>query len=121
MQLLLLKNINYDFTMSIKVAIEDIGKHLEEYGNSAFVVTTTKEGKAKIVHSLITLEEDFIICSPGKGTIKNLTHSSSVSFLFPPNSHGGFSMIIDGICQAQDQEKGSIKVAVTDGVLHRPA
>ena len=81
----------------------------------------TKEGKAKIVHSLITLEEDFIICSPGKGTIKNLTHSSSVSFLFPPNSHGGFSMIIDGICHAQDQEKGSIKVAVTDGVLHRPA
>ena len=46
MQLLLLKYINYDFTMSIKVAIEDIGKRLEEYGNSAYVVTVTKEGKA---------------------------------------------------------------------------
>ena len=76
---------------------------------------------AKYANAKITLEEDFIICSPGKGTIKNLNHSSSVSFLFPPNSHGGFSMIIDGICQAQDQEKDFIKVAVTDGVLHRPA
>ena len=121
MQLLLFKNINYDFTMSIKVAIEDIGKRIEEYGNSAYVVTVTKEGKAKIVHSIITLEENFIICSPGKGTIKNLTHSSSVSFLFPPNSDGGFSMIIDGICQIQDQEKDFIKVAVAGGVLHRPA
>tara|TARA_B110000014_G_C20043481_1_gene542495 strand:+ start:212 stop:577 length:366 start_codon:yes stop_codon:yes gene_type:complete len=121
MQLLLLRNINYDLSMSIKVAIEDIGKRIDEYGSSAFVITMTEEGKAKIVHTLISLEKGSIICSPGKGTIKNLIHSSSVSFLFPPNSESGLSMIIDGIGQIKDLEKDSIKVEVTGGVLHRPA
>jgi len=121
MQLLFSKNMNYNFTMSIKVTIEDIDKRLDEYGNSAFVVTMTEEGKAKIVHSLIFLEDDFLICTPGKGTIKNLTASSSVSLIFPPYSDGGFSMIIDGVGQILDLEKGFMKVTITGGVLHRSA
>jgi hypothetical protein len=121
MQLLFSKNINYDFTMSIKVTIEDIDKRLDEYGNSAFVVTMAEEGKAKIVHSFISLEDDCLICSPGKGTLKNLADSSSVSLIFPPHSDGGFSMIIDGDGQILDPEKGSIKVKINGGVLHRPA
>ena len=121
MQLFLFKNINYDFTMSIKVTIEDMDKRFAEYGNSAFVVTMTEAGKAKIVHSVISLEDDCLICSPGKGTLKNLADSSSVSLIFPPHSDDGFSMIIDGDGQILDPEKGSIKVKITGGVLHRPA
>ena len=121
MQLFLFKNINYDFTMSFKVTIEDIDKRFAEYGNSAFVVTMTEAGKAKIVHSVISLEDDCLICSPGKGTLKNLADSSSVSLIFPPHSDDGFSMIIDGDGQILDPEKGSIKVKITGGVLHRPA
>jgi len=121
MQLFLFKNINYDFTMSFKVTIEDIDKRFAEYGNSAFVVTMTEAGKAKIVHSVISLEDDCLICSPGKGTLKNLADSSSVSLIFPPHSDDGFSMIIDGDGQILDSEKGSIKVKITGGVLHRPA
>ena len=107
--------------MSIKVTIEDIDKRFAEYGNSAFVVTMTEAGKAKIVHSVISLEDDCLICSPGKGTLKNLADSSSVSLIFPPHSDDGFSMIIDGDGQILDPEKGSIKVKITGGVLHRPA
>ena len=107
--------------MSIKVTIEDIDKRLAEYGNSAFVVTMTEAGKAKIVHSVISLEDNCLICSPGKGTLKNLADSSSVSLIFPPHSDDGFSMIIDGDGQILDPEKGSIKVKITGSVLHRPA
>ncbi|MFL3012050.1 MAG: hypothetical protein ACJZ1Z_03660 [Acidimicrobiales bacterium] len=107
--------------MSIKVTIEDIDKRLSEYGHSAFVVTMTEEGKAKIVHSVISLEDDCLICSPGKGTLKNLADSSSVSLIFPPHSDDAYSMIIDGDGQILDSEKGSIKVKITGGVLHRPA
>ena len=107
--------------MSVKVTSEDIEKRLDEYGNSAFVVTVDADFKIKVVNSSILSKEDFLICAPGQGTLSNLKHNSSVTLIFQPHTEGGFSLIIDGDGEVLDPEEGTIKISFNNGVLHRPA
>ncbi len=107
--------------MSVKVTSEDLKKRLDEYGNSAFVVTVDAGFKIKVVNSSIFLEGAFLICTPGQGTLSNLKHNRSVTLIFQPHTEGGFSMIIDGDGEVLDPEEGTIKISFINGVLHRPA
>jgi len=58
-------------------------------------------------------------CTPGGGTLRNLTKPGPVTLVFPPPADGDHSMLVDGIGRVAGGEVAEVEFV--KGVLHRPA
>ena len=108
--------------MSIPVTDNDVPARLEEYGSAAFLVTVGVDGSAKVVHVSVVWDASAgaFRCTPGGGTLRNLTKPGPVTLVFPPPENGDHSMLVDGIGRvAGDAEVAEVEFV--GGVLHRPA
>ena len=107
--------------MSIPVTDNDVPARLEEYGSVAFLVTVGVDGSAKVVHVPVVWDASASAfrCTPGGGTLRNLTTPGPVTLVFPPPADGDHSMLVDGIGRVASGEVA--EVGFIEGVLHRPA
>ena len=108
--------------MSIPVTDNDVPARLEEYGSAVFLVTVGVDGSAKVVHVPVVWDASAraFQCTPGGGTLRNLTKPGPVTLVFPPPENGDHSMLVDGIGRvAGDAEVAEVEFV--GGVLHRPA
>ena len=107
--------------MSIPVTDNDVPARLEEYGSVAFLVTVGVDGSAKVVHVPVVWDASASAfrCTPGGGTLRNLTKPGPVTLVFPPPADGAHSMLVDGIGRVAGGEVA--EVGCIEGVLHRPA
>ena len=107
--------------MSIPVTGNDVPARLEEYGSAAFLVTVDVEGSAKVVHVPVVWDASAraFRCTPGGGTLRNLTKPGPVTLVFPPPADGDYSMLVDGIGRVDGGEVAAVEFV--EGVLHRPA
>jgi hypothetical protein len=104
--------------MSHPVNTEELSEQLAEYGGAAFVITVGGDGVPKVVHVPVVWDGEVLRCTPGGGTLANLASPAPVTMVFPPPGDGAFSMILDG----EGTADGEVAVvALTGGVLHRPA
>ena len=89
--------------MSIPVTDNDVPARLEEYGSVAFLVTVGVDGSAKVVHVPVVWDASASAfrCTPGGGTLRNLTKPGPVTLVFPPPADGDHSMLVDGIGRSQ--------------------
>ena len=107
--------------MSIPVTGYDVPARLEEYGAAAFLVTVGVDGSAKVVHVPVVWDASASAfrCTPGGGTLRNLTKPGPVTVVFPPPADGDHSRLVDGIGRVAGGEVAEVEFI--EGVLHRPA
>ena len=107
--------------MSIPVTGNDVPARLEEYGAAAFLGTGGVDGAAKVVHVPVVWDASASAfrCTPGGGTLRNLTKPGPVTLVFPPPADGDHSMLVDGIGRVVGGEVAEVEFI--EGVRHRPA
>lgn len=66
---------------------------------------------------------DAIVTRPGRTTTGNATARPTVTLLWPPDTPGGYSLIVDGeatVDAGDGTAPGGVVVTPTRAVLHRP-
>ena len=104
--------------MSIAVAIDRLGEEMARFGDSAFVLTTSDDGRPHISHVAVTHAEGVLCCTVGGRSAGNALTRSQIAVLWPPRSTDGFSLIVDADATVQGSE---LRLTPTKAVLHRPA
>ncbi|MEC8970433.1 MAG: pyridoxamine 5'-phosphate oxidase family protein [Actinomycetota bacterium] len=107
--------------MSVKVTVDDLADRLDEYGTAAFVITVGVDSSPKVVHVPVVWDGEVLRCTPGGGTLANLTGSGPVTLVFPAVENGGYSMFLDGRGVPDADDDAVAVIEFTGGVLHRPA
>ena len=107
--------------MSVKVTTDDLADRLDEYGTAAFVVTVGADSSPKVVHVTVVWDGEVLRCTPGGGTLTNLTGGGPVTLVFPSLENGGYSMFLDGRGVPDPDDDAVAVIEFTGGVLHRPA
>ncbi len=84
--------------MSIPVSASDVPERLADYGSAPYLVTTSPDGTAKVVHVSVLWDVDAEVftCAPGGGTVDPdddgwvvLTYDSGVLHRPAPDTPGG--------------------------------
>lgn len=104
--------------MSIAVEVQHLGEEMTRFGPSAFVLTTSDDGRPHISHVAVTHEDGVLCCSVGGRSAGNARARSQIAVLWPPRSTDGFSLIVDADARVEGSE---LRLTPTKAVLHRPA
>lgn len=110
--------------MSIPVEVEALPETVARYGSATFLLTTSDDGRPHATHVVVEVDGPRLRCPLGRRTARNGTAQPLVSFLWPPNEPGGYSLIVDGEIAVEpavgDGDAHGI-ITATKAVLHRPA
>ena len=106
--------------VSVKITTDDLADRLDEYGTAAFVVTVGADSSPKVVHVPVLWDGEVLRCTPGGGTLANLTGGGPVTLVFPAAENGGYSMFLDGWGVSDPDDDAIAVIEYTGGVLHRP-
>ena len=104
--------------MSIAVAIDRLGVEMARFGESAFVLTTSDDGRPHISHVAVIHEGGFLHCNVGRHSADNARARARIAVLWPPAATDGFSLIVDADAVVDGSE---LRLTPTKAVLHRPA
>ena len=104
--------------MSIAVEVERLGDEMERFGATAFVLTTSDDGRPHISHVAVTHERGVLSCTVGGRSAGNARARPHIAVLWPPSATDGFSLIVDADAEVEGSE---LHLTPTKAVLHRPA
>ncbi|MEO5840000.1 MAG: hypothetical protein ABIQ73_27865 [Acidimicrobiales bacterium] len=104
--------------MSIAVAVEHLGEEMARFGPSAFVLTTSDDGRAHISHVAVTHDDGVLRCTVGRRSAENAATRAQIAVLWPPGETDGYSLIVDADAVVDGSE---LRLTPTKAVLHRPA
>jgi len=104
--------------MSIAVAVERLGEEMARFGPTAFVLTTSDDGRAHISHVAVTHRDGVLCCTVGRRSAGNAEARAQIAVLWPPRETDGFSLIVDADAIVEGSE---LRLTPTKAVLHRPA
>jgi len=108
--------------VSIQVSVDEIEAAAADYGDAAYVVAAAIEGPPRITHSMVHFEDGDLIVSVGRRSAAALAINPAVSVLWPATAAQSMSLIVDGVVSGVvPAEGGSIRVAPSGAVRHRPA
>lgn len=117
--------------MSVRVEIDELADRIAEFGATPFLLTTAESGRPHATHVVVALVDGGLQCGVGRKTAANAAARPTVSFLWPPVTPGGFSLIVDGEAEVLDAavrdaavldtETPALQVRATAAVLHRNA
>ena len=114
----------YGDAMSIPVEVEALPETIARYGPATFLLTTSDDGRPHATHVVVEVDGPRLRCPLGRRTARNGAAQPLVSFLWPPNEPGGYSLIVDGEIAVEpavcDGDAHGV-VTATKAVLHRPA
>ena len=104
--------------MSIAVDVGRLGDEIERFGATAFVLTTSDDGRPHISHVPVTHDHGVLCCSVGGRSAGNVRARAQIAVLWPPRATDGFSLIVDADAIVDGSE---LRMTPTKAVLHRPA
>jgi hypothetical protein len=105
--------------MSIAVALEELHDAASPYGDAAFLLTGSDDGRPHISHVRVAFAGDRLRIAAGRGSRRNVAVRPLVVVLWPPHEPGGYSLIVD--CDATALGDDVLELTPTNAVLHRPA
>jgi hypothetical protein len=108
--------------MSIPVDTTKLAAELDRYGFSPYLLSVTPNATAHCVHVAVTFDPTTgsFTCDAGNRSRANIAANTAVSLLFVAFEPDGYSLIVDG-AGSVDDSAGTVTVAATKAVLHRPA
>ena len=109
----------YSLRMSIPVDRENLIQTIEEFGGSAYLITSSVSDHPHVTHSSFEIREDSLLFTLGKRSTKNVEQNPRISILWPPTESGGYNLIVDGTIVKTESAKW--KVEFDSAILHRPA
>ena len=108
--------------MSVPVPLERLRAALDERGNSAYLLTTSDDGRPHAVHVPVLWDGDALAVDAGRRSVANAAARPSVSLLYAVRTADDYSLIIDGTAAiVGDGDARRLRVTPTRAVLHRPA
>lgn len=102
--------------MSIKVDPDGLAAAVADYGSAH--VLSTDGTSVRTVCADVALTDGVFHVPWSKSTARNIGTNPTVTLLFPPTEHHGYSLIVDGTA---DDTGAELVVTPTNAVLHRPA
>ena len=102
--------------MSIKVDPAALATTVAQFDSAHLL--STKDSRVKVVAVDATVVDGRLRVSWSKGTAANLAVNPTVTVLFAPTEHHGYSLIVDGT--AEDVGDGFL-ITPASAILHRPA
>ncbi|MBG01570.1 MAG: hypothetical protein CL470_04790 [Acidimicrobiaceae bacterium] len=107
--------------MSVPVDIDNLDNALDEYGLSAFLVSTGDDGHPHITHVSLSICSDGLLCDIGRKTSRNASSRPSAAMFWPPIKFGGHSLIVDGVVSVAEKPEGGFQGVFKpkSAILHR--
>lgn len=105
--------------MSVKVDLDQLAGALTDF-TFAYLVTVGDDYRAHTVAVVPALVDGTLdIGTVGGSTRRNLAKHDGVTLVWPPRDPGGYSLIVDGLAQPDDDDR--LRITPSRAVLHRPA
>ena len=105
-------------SVSVSVSLERLRDEVAHYGAHPFILTVSDAGRPHAVAATVAWEGDDLVGGCGRSTAANATARPEISLLWPPLEAEGYSLIVDGVAEVDDQQ---IRLRPTKAVLHRSA
>jgi hypothetical protein len=112
--------VPYDARVSIPVDLAELAKHIESYGQVAFVVTAGEAGSPHVVSAAVVWDEGELRMGAGSRTGQNVALHGTVSLLWTGAPGADYCLIVDGDARLTD-DGAQLAVRPTRAVLHRLA
>jgi hypothetical protein len=114
--------------MSIPVALPDLAAAIDRYGDAAYVLTSSDDGRPHVAHVRVRRDGGDLVVTVGRRSRANAASRSLVSLLWPAvaddDVDDGFSLIVDAtavLSSAGTDADDTLRLTPTHAVLHRPA
>lgn len=103
--------------MSVPVELGGLAEVMGRY-RFAYLLTSTVGAPHAVAVAPLFDEGEFVLHGVGRRSRENLLARPEVSLVWPPESEGGYSLIVDGQASARDD---AVRIRPRRAVLHRPA
>jgi hypothetical protein len=111
-------------SVSIPVSLDELRAQIRSLERDPYLLTVSEEASPHCVAVVVSWVGDELVVRAGNRTLENASARSSVSFVWPPTTRDGYSLIVDGSATATGgtgEGDNTITVRPTRAVLHRPA
>ncbi len=106
--------------MSVAVSLQTLWDRVQEFGESAYLVTTATEHGPHVVSVVARVDGSNLVVGGGRTTRANARANPAVTLLWPPAPGDASSLIVDGQATVTDETE-DVVIAPTRAVLHRVA
>jgi hypothetical protein len=104
------------------VLLDGLREQTSKFGEAAFVITVTPDGKPHATSVTVGWEGDLLTFGAGRTTLANAAERPDVALFWPPVEPGGYSLIVDGWASRRPGPGGEgLAVQPSKAVLHRAA
>lgn len=109
--------------MSVPVSLEALAEQLAVYGDVAYVVTTSDDGRPHTVSARVDLVDGALRAPVGRTTAINVGARPAVTVLWAPADDPRYSLIVDaaGRVEGTPGEDAVVVLVPTRAVQHRQA
>lgn len=105
--------------MSIPVELTALAEAVAARTMAPYLLTSDDDGRPHATAITLRWEDGELIGPCGRSTARNGTARPTVSLLWPPNTPGEYSLIVDADMVVDDDRLA--RLAPTHAILHRPA
>ena len=110
--------------VSIPVSLDELRAQIRGFERDPYLITVSEEAHPHCVAVVVSWVGDELVVRAGNRTLETAGARPLVSFVWPPATRDGYSLIVDGSVTATRglREGGNvITVRPARAVLHRPA
>ncbi len=107
--------------MSHVVEPRDLKSVAAEYGNTPYLLYSSRDGSARVNHVVVSVESDPPVVRVegfGRGVASRVEEGAALSLLWPAPNAETFSLIADGNGFIDD---AVLSISISGAILHRPA
>lgn len=108
--------------MSLPVELVDLATAITERAAHPYLLTSDENGRPHAVVIGLAWEDAELVGGCGRSSSRNASARPAVSLLWPADSGGGYSLIVDADATVTgDGDERRIHLHPTHAILHRPA
>ena len=108
--------------MSIPVPLERLAGEIDGFGDRAYLLTVSDDGRPHAVSVSVTWDGEDLVGRVGARSARNARQRRLVTLLFAPGDDSGYSLIVDGEASVPEGDVGgAVRIRPSGAVLHARA